>query len=147
MNHRACISQRHTMSSSPERAMNRWFARLWSPSSRRQAPRPRRLPLYLEQLEDRVTPAILMVTTVADDLTPNDGSVSLREAMTAINAGNDLGDPNITAQSPGTFGTNDTINFNIPGTSPFQINVGGSASAPSIPLPNIVKPMQIDGTT
>src|SRR5438874_4427438 len=70
----------------------------------------------LELLESRLAPAIVTVTTVADDLTPNDGSVSLRESITAINAGNDLGDPNITAQNPGIFGINDTINFNIPGT-------------------------------
>src|ERR1043166_1247105 len=47
--------------------------------------------------------AVITVTTTADDLTPNDGSVSLREAITASNAGNDLGDPDITAQSPGSF--------------------------------------------
>src|SRR5947208_3647517 len=58
--------------------------------------------------------ATITVTTTTDDLTPNNGSVSLREAITAINAGNDLGDPDITAQSPGTFGTTDTINFTIP---------------------------------
>src|SRR5205807_6978073 len=59
--------------------------------------------------------ATITVDTTADDLTPNDGSVSLREAITAINAGNNLGDPDIIAQSPGTFGTSDRINFNIPG--------------------------------
>ena len=48
--------------------------------------------------------ATVTVTTIADDLTPNDASVSLCEAITAINAGNDLADPDITAQSPGTFG-------------------------------------------
>src|SRR5262249_12014239 len=68
----------------------------------------------LERLEDRLAPALITVTTTSDDLTPNDGSVSLREAITAINAGNDLGDPDILAQNPGTFGTNDTIRFNIP---------------------------------
>src|SRR5437879_11787613 len=80
----------------------------------------------LELLESRLAPATITVTTTADDITPNDGSVSLREAIIAVNAGNDLGDPDITAQNPGTFGTNDKINFNIPGTSPFQINVGSS---------------------
>jgi CSLREA domain-containing protein len=98
-------------------------------------------------LESRLAPATITVTTTADDITPNDGSVSLREAITAINAGNNLGDPDITAQNPGTFGTNDKINFNIPGTSPLQINVGSSASAPSVPLPNILKPVVMDGTT
>src|SRR5262249_61433799 len=110
-------------------AMNRWFPRLWSPPPRLKPRRRRRRPLRLEQLEDRVTPAVLTVTTVADDLTPNDGSVSLREAITAVNAGNDLGDPDITAQNPGTFGSNDTINFNIPGTGVRTINLGADASA------------------
>src|SRR5262245_22386454 len=91
--------------------MKRWITRLWA--SRRQASPSRRVPLRLEQLEDRLVPATITVTTVADDLTPNDGSVSLREAMTAVNASNDLTDPDITAQNPGSFGSNDTINFNI----------------------------------
>src|ERR1051326_5867814 len=80
--------------------------------------------------------AVLTVTTSADDLTPNDGSVSLREAITASNAGNDLGDPDITSQSPGTFGPLNTINFNIAGSGVKTINVGSSASAPGIPLPS-----------
>jgi len=91
--------------------------------------------------------ATITVTTTADDLTPNDGGVSLREAITAINAGNDLGDPNITAQAPGTFGTNDTINFNIPGAGVKTINVGSDASASTLPLPTIVKPVTINGYT
>ncbi|HEV3447946.1 MAG TPA: hypothetical protein VG099_25130, partial [Gemmataceae bacterium] len=101
----------------------------------------------LELQESRLAPATITVTTTSDDITPNDGSVSLREAIAAINAGNTLGDPDIIAENPGTFGTNDTINFNIAGTSPFQINVGSSASAPSMPLPNVIKPVVIDGTT
>jgi CSLREA domain-containing protein len=60
--------------------------------------------------------ATLTVTTIADDLTPNDGSVSLREAITAVNAGNNLGDPDIIAQNPGTFGVSDTIKFSVTGT-------------------------------
>src|SRR5262249_25898803 len=77
--------------------------------------------------------------------TPNDGSVSLREAITAINAGNDLTDPDITAQNPGTFGSNDTINFNINASGVQTINVGSDASAAGIPLPTITKPVLIDG--
>src|SRR5713101_6003706 len=127
--------------------MKNWFARLWSASPRRHAGRPRRLPLCLEQLEDRLMPAVLTVTTVADDITPNDGSVSLREAITAINAGNDLGDPDITAQNPGTFGTNDTINFNINAAGVQTIDVGTDSSAAGIPLPDIIKPVTIDGYT
>src|SRR5437660_11460078 len=94
----------------------------------------------LEQLEKRQLLATLTVTTVADDITPNDGTVSLREAITAVNAGNDLGDPDITAQNPGTFGVNDTINFHIPGTGTHTINVGTDASAAGSPLPAIVNP-------
>src|SRR5262249_29412878 len=60
--------------------------------------------------------ATIMVTTTADDIIPNDGSVSLREAITAINDGNGLGDPDITAQNPGTFGVNDTIKFTLSGS-------------------------------
>src|SRR6476659_6582810 len=84
--------------------------------------------------------ATVTVTTAGDDITPNSGSVSLREAITAINAGNDLGDPDIVAQSPGTFGTNDTINFNIPGAGVKTISVGSDASANGIALPTITKP-------
>src|SRR5947207_4806416 len=99
----------------------------------------------IERLEIRRLLAVVTVTSVADDLTPNDGSVSLRESMTAINAGNDLGDPDITAQNPGTFGVNDTINFNITGAGVRTINVGTDASAAGIPLPTIVNPVTING--
>src|SRR4029077_4404954 len=64
-----------------------------------------------------------------------------------INAGNNLGDPDIIAQNPGIFGTNDAIHFKIPGSAPFQINVGSSASAPGLALPQIVQPVVIDATT
>jgi CSLREA domain-containing protein len=101
----------------------------------------------LERLEDRLAPALITVTTTSDDLTPNDGTVSLREAITAINAGTNLGDPDIIAQNPGTFGTNDTIRFNIPGTGVRTINVGSSASAAGIALPTITKAVVIDGYT
>ena len=80
--------------------------------------------------------ATITVTTTASDLTPNDGTVSYREAVTAINSGSDLGDPNISAQNPGTFGTNDTIRFNVP---------GGSVTIDTTAAPAIVKPVQIDG--
>src|SRR5437016_12902395 len=81
-----------------------------------------RAELRLEWLETRLAPATITVTTTADDLTPNDGSVSLREALTAVNAGNDLGDPDITAQNPGTFRANDKTQFNVPGPATFQNN-------------------------
>src|SRR5262249_40259271 len=100
--------------------------------------------LWLEHLENRLAPATLTVTTTADDLTPNDGSVSLREAITAVNAGNDLGDPDITAQSPGTFGTNDTIRFLIPVTGVPTIQVGSTGLGR---LPAVWVPVDIDGHT
>ncbi|HXH38651.1 MAG TPA: CSLREA domain-containing protein [Thermoanaerobaculia bacterium] len=81
--------------------------------------------------------ATITVTTTSDDLTPNDGSVSLREAITAINAGA-TGDPDILAQSPGTFGTNDKILFNIPGAGLHTI-------APATNLPTITQAVLIDG--
>src|SRR5712691_3748003 len=112
-----------------------------------RAPHALRALPRLERLEDRTTPAVITVTTVADDITPNDASVSLREAITAVNAGNDLGDPDITAQNPGIFGINDTIHFNINGAGVKTINVGTDASAAGIPLPTIVQPVTIDGYT
>jgi len=94
--------------------------------------------LFVEPLENRQLLATLTVTTTADDLTPNDGSVSLREAIAAVNAGNS-GDPDITNQNPGTFGVNDTINFNIAGAGVHKIAVTGSAE------PTITKPVTING--
>jgi hypothetical protein len=73
--------------------------------------------------------------------------VSVREAIRSFNQGNDLGDPNITSQNPGTYGTNDRVNFNIPGSGVQTINVGTDPSAAGIAEPTITKPMTIDGTT
>jgi parallel beta-helix repeat protein len=69
--------------------------------------RPVRRRLRLEPLEERAVPAVITVTTGNDDITPNDGTVSLREAMTAMNEWSDLGDPDIQAQNPGMFGLDD----------------------------------------
>jgi CSLREA domain-containing protein len=99
----------------------------------------------IEPLELRRLLSTVTVTTVSDDLTPNDGSVSLREAITAMNAGNDLGDPDVTAQNPGTFGTNDTINFNIPGAGVRTISVGTDATFFGVPFPDITNPVTING--
>src|SRR5262249_17193836 len=124
--------------------MTSWFARLWSPSpSRHKSRRPRRLPLQVEQLEDRWAPATITVTTTADDNVANDGSVSLREAIQAINNGSAGLDMDISNQSPGTFGVNDTINFNITMAGTGQtINVGSTANGA---LPALLKPMTING--
>jgi CSLREA domain-containing protein len=93
----------------------------------------------LEWLEDRLAPATLNVTTAADELTPNDGTVSLREAITAINAGNNLGDPDI-VNTGAAFGTNDTIDFNIGGGGPQTISLQSA-------LPTVTGRMTIDGTS
>jgi CSLREA domain-containing protein len=86
--------------------------------------------------------ATITVTTSADDLTPNDGTVSLREAITAIDNGSSLGDPDITAQNPGTFGVNDTIDFKIlGGLGPRQtISVGstGNGALPALTVPVVI---------
>src|SRR5262249_30484502 len=122
--------------------MKRWLARLWSPS-RHKSRRPRRMRLLVEQLEDRVTPATITVNTVADDNVANDGSVSLREAIQAINNGSAGADTDISNQNPGTFGVNDTINFNISASGTVQtINVGGTGNGA---LPALLKPMTING--
>jgi CSLREA domain-containing protein len=97
----------------------------------------------LELLECRLAPATIKVTTVADDNTPNDGSVSLREAIQAINNGTGGADTDISNQNPGVFGVNDTINFNISMAGTVQtINVGGTGNGA---LPPLLKPVFING--
>lgn len=95
-------------------------------------------------LASSASAAIVTVTSASDDTIPNDGSVSLREAIQAINAGNDLGDPDIVAQNPGTFGVNDMIRFAISGTGRQVIGVGATGNGA---LPAVVKPVSIDGVT
>ncbi len=116
--------------------MNTWLRRCLgrvSSSSIRKRPRIR---LTVESLEERCTPAVINVTTLTDENTPNDGHVSLREAINAINAGNDLGDPDINAELPGTFGSGDEIVFSVGLT-------GGIAVTG--PLPFLNRDMSIQG--
>jgi CSLREA domain-containing protein len=101
----------------------------------------------VETLEFRRLLATITVTTAADELHASNGQVSLREAITAINAGNDLGDTDIQAQNPGAFGTGDTIKFNIPGSGPHTIDIGADSTASGLALPFLTKPMVIDATT
>jgi CSLREA domain-containing protein len=100
----------------------------------------------LELLEDRLAPATITVNTMSDDNVPNDGSVSLREAIQAINngsAGLDQDIINQFPQLPGPFGVNDTINFNIPTAGTVQtINVGGTGNGA---LPALLRPVTING--
>jgi CSLREA domain-containing protein len=90
--------------------------------------------------------ATIKVDTTADDLTPNDGTVSLREAITAIDAGNNLGDPDLINHTTGTFGMNDTIDFNIlGGLQPRQTILVGSTGNGA--LPALDKSITINGYT
>ena len=85
--------------------------------------------------------ATITVTSTDDTLTANDAKVTLREAISAINAGGTLADPDIIAQkptNPDAFGVNDTINFNIAG-------VGVQVISTVSDLPNINKAVFING--
>jgi hypothetical protein len=93
----------------------------------------------IEPLETRRLLATVTVTGIGDTIAV-DGAVTLREAIASINAGTDLGNSDITNQNPGTFGTNDTINFNLAGAGVHTINATSA-------LPTIVKPVTINGYT
>src|SRR5580765_7644680 len=85
--------------------------------------------------------ATITVNSTDDTVVANDGKVTLREAITAINAGNDLLDLDIASQTPtllNPFGTNDTINFNIAGAGVHTTTLASN-------LPNINKPVFING--
>src|SRR5262245_49413219 len=112
-------------------------------NARRRTSRNRLRP-RLEWLEDRLAPAVITVTTTVDDNTPNDGSVSLREAIQAINNGTAGADPDI-VNTGAAFGVNDTINFNISAAGTVQtINVGSTGNGA---LPALIVPMTINGYT
>lgn len=81
--------------------------------------------------------AATITVTGAGDVVAVDGAVTLREAMTSINSGANV---NADVVAVGTYGTSDTINFNISGS-------GLQSIALSSPLPAIVKPVLIDAYT
>jgi hypothetical protein len=87
------------------------------------------------------TGATITVNTTSDQLAPGDGAVSLREAITAIDAGGDLGDPDLEAAATGTFGVADEIVFAIPAAA------GIPTIGPSAALPAVTKPLTIDART
>src|SRR5262249_18606707 len=72
----------------------------------------------LEALEDRATPALFWVNTLADTIDPTDNQLSLREAVAAVN-GNSLSrlSPTEQTQVQGTLGQNDTIELQLPANS------------------------------
>src|SRR5437879_3784347 len=98
--------------------MKTWLARRWSSSRQCKARRPRRLALRLEQLEDRLTPAVITVSGTGDTIAV-DGLATLREAITSINNQADV-NADVTLNRVGLYasqpgGTPDVINFNIGG--------------------------------
>lgn len=96
--------------------------------------------LFLAMAADAVAATVTVIST-DDTVHAGDGKVTLREAITAINTGGDLGDPDIAAQNPGTFGANpDTIAFDIAGSGVRTIHVQS-------PLPTITSATLIDGYT
>lgn len=85
-------------------------------------------------MEDRVLLSTITVTSAGDTIDPNDGVVTLREAITAANTNAVSGDA--PAGAPGL----DSIAFNIPGAGLHTI-------APATPLPAITEPIVINGLT
>ena len=75
--------------------------------------------LNLDLLEDRCVPALITVTSNGDDSTANNGNVTLREALVAINAGTST-NGDVTNTMSGTLGVNDSITF----SGAMNINVG-----------------------
>ncbi|HKV07553.1 MAG TPA: IPTL-CTERM sorting domain-containing protein [Thermoanaerobaculia bacterium] len=67
-----------------------------------------------------------------------DGSVTLREAIASFNGAANV---NADVAPVGSYGSGDTIAFNIPGAGPHTILVGAT------PLPTLARPMIIDGYT
>ena len=81
--------------------------------------------------------ATITVTNSNDQVAIGDG-VSLREAILSLNAGANISD----VVAVGAYGTNDTIQFNIPAVGPPTHIIAVTTS-----LPNLQVPMLIDGYT
>ncbi len=86
----------------------------------------------------RPAPAATITVTGTGDTVAVDGSVTLREAIASINGGANV---NADVVAVGTYGSVDTIAFNILGGGPQTIVVGATA------LPPIVKPVIVNGYT
>jgi len=90
--------------------------------------------LVLASIPGHAFSATITVTGTGDTIAV-DGIVTLREAITSINAG---ASANADVVPVGIYGTSDAIHFNIP-------VAGVHTIAPSPFLPNITKPVIIDG--
>ena len=84
-----------------------------------------------------VAHAATVTVTVTGDLVAVDGAVTLREALASINGGADL---NADVVAIGAYGTDDRIEFVIPGAGVQTLQPGSS-------LPALAVPMTIDGYT
>lgn len=80
--------------------------------------------------------ATITVTSTADAIAV-DGAVTLREAITSMNAAADA-NADVTAGRVGAYGAADTIVFNIAGVAPFTIT-------PASALPTITVPVFVNG--
>jgi hypothetical protein len=108
--------------------------------------RRRNLRPWLDVLEDRTLLSIFTVNS-PDDNTSDTSVLTLRDAITLVDSGGDptsLGQPTMPSgwatqidSTGGGFGTNDTIDFNMPGTGVHTIQSGG--------LPGLTRPATIDG--
>ncbi len=101
-----------------------------------QQPRRKKYRLGLKLLEDRSVPAVIAVTGDGDTIAA-DGLVTLREAITSVNAGANV---NVDVVASGLYGVNETILFNIAG-------VPGTVHTirPTSFLPTITRPVFING--
>jgi len=79
--------------------------------------------------------AATVTVTGSGDTSTVDGLVTLREAIASINAGANV---NADVVAAGSYGTSDTIDFNIGGAGVHTISVASQ-------LPSLVKPVTIDG--
>ena len=103
-------------------------------ASVRTSVRPRSMRPQIELLEDRLTPAVVTVTSVGDNVAV-DGGVTLREAITSMNAHANV---NADVTTSTGYGSSDVIQFKIPGSGVQTIFV-------ATPLPDINQTFNIDG--
>lgn len=99
--------------------------------------RRRTLAAVLGMLVSSVQAATVMVTSTADSVAV-DTAVTFREALLSFNRGSDV-NSDIAAHRSGTYGASDRLRF--------AIASGAQTISPSSPLPAVLKPLQIDGTS
>jgi Calx-beta domain-containing protein/GEVED domain-containing protein len=121
------------------------------PATRRRAPQAQRRAssrwrrAFFEPLEDRsLLAAIITVNSAGDAIDPNDGVLTLREALSVSNGTLPLGALSsaeaLQISGTPTQGVTDTIAFHIPGAAVVTIS-------PASALPTITDPVIIDGYT